>query len=434
MSIKRFCKWGVILSDEKTQQKYLGILKRQLVPALGCTEPISIAYAAAKCRSILGCEPKKIVVKCSGNIIKNVKSVIVPNTETQRGVDVAAVLGAIAGDYSLGMEVLSKISREDVCRANALVEKKICCVKLFDSSENLHFIIEMRAGDQTALVEVSNSHLNVIREVKNGEIIFKKSGAVCGSEDEAEKSMTVTEIYRFAKEVPTKELDPILRPQMECNLKVADMGLSSDCGAAVGRILLQAETVGPREKAIAYAAAGSDARMSGCALPVVINSGSGNQGMTVSLPVIVYAEEIKAREEDMFRALAFSNLLAVYQKAFIGKLSAYCGVVSAATGALAGIAFLNGESLDIINGTITNSLGNIAGMVCDGAKESCAAKVASALQTAFLSYDMARNGYIFQPGDGLIKHSVDDTIRAVGRMGREGMYATDKEILNIMLE
>ena len=383
------------------QREYLDLLRRELVPALGCTEPIAIAYGAALARRLLGSFPERMTVSCSGNIIKNVKGVVIPTTGDLRGIDTSALLGALAGDPELEMEVLSRVGPEDVERVRALRQTGLCQVKALSGPACLHIIVEAEGNGHTALVEILDGHTNVVLEQRDGVPVFQGERAGVRRANARRQEMTVADIYEFARTVPLEELEAVLRRQVECNLTIAE--------------------------------AGSDARMSGCVLPVVVNSGSGNQGMTVSLPVIVYARELGLEEERLYRALALSNLTAIYQKSFIGELSAYCGVVSAACGSAAGLAYLCGEGLEVISNTIVNTIANVSGMVCDGAKPSCAAKIATAVEAGFLGLDMAREGRVFQAGEGLVQRDVDATIAAFGRMGRDGMRSTDEEILNIMV-
>lgn len=415
------------------QREYLDLLRRELVPALGCTEPIAIAYGAALARRLLGSFPERMTVSCSGNIIKNVKGVVIPTTGDLRGIDTSALLGALAGDPELEMEVLSRVGPEDVERVRALRQTGLCQVKALSGPACLHIIVEAEGNGHTALVEILDGHTNVVLEQRDGVPVFQGERAGVRRANARRQEMTVADIYEFARTVPLEELEAVLRRQVECNLTIAEEGLRGEYGVRVGKTLLAGGGGSARRKAIAYAAAGSDARMSGCVLPVVVNSGSGNQGMTVSLPVIVYARELGLEEERLYRALALSNLTAIYQKSFIGELSAYCGVVSAACGSAAGLAYLCGEGLEVISNTIVNTIANVSGMVCDGAKPSCAAKIATAVEAGFLGLDMAREGRVFQAGEGLVQRDVDATIAAFGRMGRDGMRSTDEEILNIMV-
>lgn len=414
---------------------YLALLQAELLPALGCTEPIAIAFAAARCRRLLGQMPEGMTVQCSGNIIKNVKSVVIPGSGGMRGIETAAILGAVAGDDTRGLEVLAAATPQHARRAAKLRETGLCAVDLLEGAETLHIVVHQQGGGHSALVEVAGGHQTVVREERDGAVLTDRARQAPSPTANGQQSpMTLDGILRFAEETPLPPLQAVLQDQLDYNLSIAGEGLSGSYGAQVGRVVMEGGPQNPRTLAIAHAAAGSDARMNGCAMPVVVNSGSGNQGMTVSLPVVVYARAVGAGQNAAYRALALSNLLALYQKSYIGKLSAYCGVVSAACGSVAGIAFLEGAGRAVIEGTVINMLGTISGMVCDGAKASCAAKIAAALQTGFLAYDMAKAGHVFQNGDGLTKNGADATIRAVGRMGREGMRGTDTEILRIMLE
>ena len=400
------------------QREYLDLLRRELVPALGCTEPIAIAYGAALARRLLGSFPERMTVSCSGNIIKNVKGVVIPTTGDLRGIDTSALLGALAG-----------VGPEDVERVRALRQTGLCQVKALSGPACLHIIVEAEGNGHTALVEILDGHTNVVLEQRDGVPVFQGERAGVRRANARRQEMSGADLYAFARAVPLAERVAVVRRQGGCDLTIAEEGLRGEYGVRVGKTLLAGGGGSARRKAIAYAAAGSDARMSGCVLPVVVNSGSGNQGMTVSLPVIVYARELGLEEERLYRALALSNLTAIYQKSFIGELSAYCGVVSAACGSAAGLAYLCGEGLEVISNTIAN----VSGMVCDGAKPSCAAKIATAVEAGFLGLDMAREGRVFQAGEGLVQRDVDATIAAFGRMGRDGMRSTDEEILNIMV-
>ncbi len=415
--------------------QYVALLRRELIPALGCTEPIAIAYAAARARRLLGCMPTSMTVHCSGNIIKNVKSVIVPTTNGLRGIDTSAILGALAGDPELGMEVLRNIKPEQVEHVRQLRDTGMCKILPLKSTANLHILLEVSGNGHSALVEIRDAHTNVIREERDGMVV---TGTVsgCASPTGSERSycdLSIENIYWFAKTVDLSEIEPILEKQLDYNMAIAQEGLRGEWGAQVGKTLL-ASGDSLANRAAAYAAAGSDARMGGCVLPVIINSGSGNQGMTVSLPVIVFAQEKGLSREEILRALALSNLVALFQKSFIGKLSAYCGAVSAACGSAAGIAYLCGDSLEVIEDTVVNTIANVSGMVCDGAKSSCAAKIATAVQAGFLGHEMAIRGHAFRNGEGLVKSDADKTVEVFGRMAREGMRTTDEEILRLMVD
>ena len=415
--------------------QYVALLRRELIPALGCTEPIAIAYAAARARRLLGCMPTSMTVHCSGNIIKNVKSVIVPTTNGLRGIDTSAILGALAGDPELGMEVLRNIKPEQVEHVRQLRDTGMCKILPLKSTANLHILLEVSGNGHSALVEIRDAHTNVIREERDGMVVTGTASG-CASPTGSEQGycdLSIENIYWFAKTVNLSEIEPILEKQLDYNMAIAQEGLRGEWGAQVGKTLL-ASGDSLANRAAAYAAAGSDARMGGCVLPVIINSGSGNQGMTVSLPVIVFAQEKGLSREEILRALALSNLVALFQKSFIGKLSAYCGAVSAACGSAAGIAYLCGDSLEVIEDTVVNTIANVSGMVCDGAKSSCAAKIATAVQAGFLGHEMAIRGHAFRNGEGLVKSDADKTVEVFGRMAREGMRTTDEEILRLMVD
>ena len=415
--------------------QYVALLRRELIPALGCTEPIAIAYAAARARRLLGCMPTSMTVHCSGNIIKNVKSVIVPTTNGLRGIDTSAILGALAGDPELGMEVLRNIKPEQVEHVRQLRDTGMCKILPLKSTANLHILLGVSGNGHSALVEIRDAHTNVIREERDGMVVTGTASG-CASPTGSEQGycdLSIENIYWFAKTVDLPEIEPILEKQLDYNMAIAQEGLRGEWGAQVGKTLL-ASGDSLANRAAAYAAAGSDARMGGCVLPVIINSGSGNQGMTVSLPVIVFAQEKGLSREEILRALALSNLVALFQKSFIGKLSAYCGAVSAACGSAAGIAYLCGDSLEVIEDTVVNTIANVSGMVCDGAKSSCAAKIATAVQAGFLGHEMAIRGHAFRNGEGLVKSDADKTVEVFGRMAREGMRTTDEEILRLMVD
>ena len=417
-------------------QNYLAILKSELVVALGCTEPIAIAYAAAKARRLLGTMPERCTVHCSGNIVKNVMGVTVPNSGGLRGIDVSAILGIVGGDPDRGLAVLEGVTDADRKQTRALLAQDFCTCELIQNVATLYIVAEVWGGGHSALVEIQNTHENITRMEKDGENVLPKREI---SEEELRQKgdrslLTVRDILEFANTVPIAEVEPILTPQIEYNMAICEEGLKHPYGAEVGRILLDSfNTPTVTLQARAWAAAGSDARMSGCPLPVVINSGSGNQGITVSVPVIVYAQRMELPREKLLRALVAANLISIHQKRYIGSLSAYCGVVSAACGAACGICYLLDYPYTVLRDTITNTIATVGGMVCDGAKSSCAAKIATALETALLAVKMSLHNRVFQPGEGLVDQDVEDTIYNIGRMGREGMKATDNEILNIML-
>ena len=428
-----------------TKAAYSRILKKELVTAMGCTEPIAIAYAAAKCREILGTMPQRCHVRCSGNIVKNVMGVTVPNSGGMKGIDVAATLGILGGDAGRDLEVLQSVTEEHIEEAKVLLENNFCTCALEQGVENLYILIRLTAGEEEAVVEIRNYHKNITRIEKNAEVLFQqeRSCTEIAVKDDPDKALlNIADILEFA-EAPDEETLQLMEYQLRYNLAIAREGMEHRYGAQVGRTLLRGiRTLNPdtaRAGAKAYAAAGSDARMNGCAMPVVINSGSGNQGLTASLPVKIYADAYGIGRERMLRSLVVSNLIAIHQKQYIGSLSAYCGAVSAACGAGAAIAYLLGEKQSAaelyrqVADTITNTIATVGGMVCDGAKSSCAAKIATAVDCAITAYELSRYGNVFQPGEGLVMESVEDTIESVGRMGREGMHATDLEILQIML-
>lgn len=417
--------------NDELYTSYIKILETELKPAMGCTEPIAIALAAAKCREVLGKMPTKITAICSGNIIKNVKAVLVPNSNGQKGVEVAAVLGAVAGDSSLELQVISKATDEDAETTRKLVNEGICTVKLKEGVDNLYIRIEEFAGDESAVVEIITKHDNITYIEKNGEILHQENNII-KKETCTKNLLNLKDIYEFANTVKIEDVKDLIQTQIDYNTAISEEGLKNDWGECVGKTTLEIGDSSVRTKAVAKAAAGSDARMNGCALPVVINAGSGNQGMTCTLPVCVYAKDLGVDNEKLIRALVLTNLIAIYQKKYIGDLSAYCGAVSAGAAAGCGIAYLHDESFEIIGDTLTNSLATTSGIVCDGAKSSCASKIAASVNGAILGYEMAKRGRHFRSGEGLVASEYEDTIKNVGYIAKEGMKQTDIEILNIM--
>lgn len=419
-------------------QKYIKVLKEELVMALGCTEPIAIAYAAATARAYLGAIPDRVKIEVSGNIIKNVKSVIVPNTGGMRGIAVAAAAGIIAGNPEKKLEVIAEISDEEQKEIARFLEESKIEVTCADSPNILDIIITLYYKTSSAFVRITNSHTNIVEIRKNGIEVFKREEEEkgdSGNPAENRAFMSVEGILEFAETVDLEEVKETLDRQIQCNMAIAREGLCGNYGANIGKTLLEVyggEDVKIRAKA--YAAAGSDARMNGCDLPVVINSGSGNQGITTSVPVIVYAEEMKVPQERMYRALLVANLVTIHLKTGIGRLSAYCGAVSAGCGSAAGIAFLNGGGIREIAHVIVNTVAITSGIVCDGAKASCAAKIAAAVDAGILGYSMYRHGQQFYDGDGLVKKGVENTIQNISRLAQQGMAGTDKEIIRIMVE
>ena len=416
-------------------QTYVQILRRELVCAMGCTEPIALAYCAAVARATLGALPDRISVEASGNIIKNVKSVVVPNTGGRRGMAAAACIGVLGGDEHAGLEVISAVDGETIRRLGPYMDATPVEIKSLESDELLDMIVIVRRGGSWAKVRIAGEHTNIVLIERNGEILMEKdvrSGVV----DEAMPDydlLTVEGICDFACTCDLEDVRSILDRQIECNTAIAEEGMRHDYGANIGKVLLKTGD-NVRTRAKAYAAAGSDARMNGCEMPVVICSGSGNQGLTTSLPIIVYAEALHVGKEQLYRALLMSNLITLHAKNGIGRLSAYCGAVSAGAGAGAGIAFLHGGDVDVISHTIVNALAITSGIVCDGAKSSCAAKIATAVETGIFGYEMYQNGQQFYGGDGLVAKGVENSINNFGRLAREGMRQTDQEIILMMTE
>lgn len=414
-------------------QNMVHVLKGELVKALGCTEPIAIAYVSAKAREILGRMPEKIVIACSGNIIKNAKSVIVPMTGSLKGIEAAAVTGAVGGDAGKELEVLTGVTSQELETVQKLLDEKICKVECLDTTEKLHILETVYAGEDVVQVELIRTHLGIIKITKNGEVLFEDQPQE--DKDEIDYScLNVKNILEFANTIHVDEVKGLIEEQIRCNTEISQKGLQEKYGANIGTLLLKHYGDDVKVRAKAKAAAGSDARMSGCELPVVINSGSGNQGMTVSLPVIEYAEYLKADHEKLIRALILSNLIAIYQKCRIGRLSAYCGAVSAAAGAGAGITYLYGGDEKQISDTVVNTLANISGIICDGASASCAAKIASSVDAAIMGSIMAREANVFESGDGIVKDNLQKTIDGVVELARDGMKETDEVILHIMVD
>ena len=405
------------------------------MPALGCTEPIALAYGAAECRRILGMAPERIEARCSGNIVKNVKGVVVPNCGGLKGIEAAVVAGALYGDAGRGLEVLSSISDDDAAALPERIREIPVDVKLLETPAKLHFMITMEGGGHSASVEIVNRHTNISKAEKDGKVI----AAGDDSSDEGDSGladrsgMSVGDIIAFGETAPLHELEEIIVPQIRCNAAISREGLDGHYGAEVGRTIISSYASLDARMA-ASAAAGSDARMSGCSLPVVINSGSGNQGITASMPVIVYAEEKGVSHERLVRALAISNLVAIHQKTGIGRLSAYCGAVSAAAGAGAAVTWLEGGELEAIDDTIVNTLATVSGMICDGAKPSCAGKIAVAVSSALLANRMAMAGRCYRSGEGIVKDDVEKTVSGIGQIASDGMSETDSVILSVMME
>lgn len=416
-------------------KNYVQILKEELVPAMGCTEPIAVAYAAAKAREVLGKKPEKVVVEVSGNIIKNVKSVIVPNTNNLKGIEAAAAAGIVAGKSEKKLEVISEVTEEEKQKIKELMINYP--IKVVPSDTNFIFYIQVNLFYKESVVKVriANYHTNIVLIEKNGEILYQKETEVCKEEGLSDKKLlNIEDIINFANSVDIEDIEEVIGKQIEYNSRIAEEGLKNNYGANIGSVLLSTYGEDIKTRAKAKAAAGSDARMNGCELPVIILSGSGNQGMTASLPVIEYAKELNVSKEKLYRAVVLSDLVTIHQKTGIGRLSAYCGAISAGAGSGAGIAYLHGGGYKEISHTIVNALSIVSGIVCDGAKASCAAKIAAGVDAGILGYNMYKNGQQFKDGDGIVKKGVEATICNVGKLAREGMRETDKEIIKIMID
>ena len=415
-------------------QDYINELKEELIPAMGCTEPIAIAYAGAIAREHLGCLPERVEIEVSGNIIKNVKSVIVPNTGGLRGIEVAAAAGIVAGDAAKELKVISEVSTEAVAVIHKFLESTPITVNFSDSKKIFDIMITVYGNGHSAYVRICEFHTNIVEIREDDKYVLQKDIAVEDSLGFTDRGfMNVQEIIEFADTARIEDVKDILDLQIECNVNISEEGLAGDYGANIGKVLLKTYgTDDVKIRAKAKAAAGSDARMNGCEMPVVINSGSGNQGITASIPVIEYAKELGVSDEKRYRALLVSNLITIHLKSGIGRLSAYCGAVSAGCASGAGIAYLYGGGVDEVSHTIVNSLAITSGIICDGAKASCAAKIATAIDAGILGYHMYKEGQQFYGGDGIVSKGVENTIKNVGQLAKEGMSTTDQEILKIM--
>ena len=423
--------------ENEVMDNFKNILLNEMIPALGCTEPIAIALCSAKARAVLAEMSESAVVLCSGNIVKNVSGVIVPNSGGLKGIDIAASLGIFGGNEENGLQVLEGISEENIAKAKQFVDNGNIQVKLVGAEENLYIRVILKKGSQSAEAEIKYDHTNFTEIMKNG-VAFDKKSLYNHVAPIDKASLSIEKILEYATIVDFEEnqdLKLILEAQIEFNSKISQEGLARDYGASIGRTLMKIGDINnPATRSKAYSAAGSDARMGGCSLPVVINSGSGNQGLTVSLPVIEFAKFYQVSHDKLLRSLIVSNLTAIHQKKYIGKLSAFCGVVSASAAAGAGIGYLNDLSYDEISQIITNTITSIGGMVCDGAKPSCASKIAIALDNMIMSLELVKNNKGFKPGEGIVGIDVEKTIRNIGLMAHEGMKSTDEVILGIMLE
>ncbi len=427
---------------ENTSEKYkayLRIIKKELVPSMGCTEPIALAYCAALCKDVLGKEVsvneiEKVNVFSSGNILKNVKSVIVPNSGNKKGIEVATAIGICGGKSENGLEVLAEITDEERKTTELFLKKVPVNIEVIKDEENLNIIVEIISAKGEAKVQIVKEHTNVVYIEKNGEPLKGELAKVIEKNTDSDyELLSIKDIYDFALSVKIEDVEEVISKQIEYNTQISKEGMKKNYGACIGKQLMEFSENNIKECAKAEAAAASEARMNGCDLPVVIVSGSGNQGIAASLPVIAYARSLGVPKEKLIRALIISDLFTLYQKKFIGRLSAFCGVVSAGAGASAAIAYLNDEEYDAVVQSLINTLGIVSGMVCDGAKSSCAAKMASAIDAGIMGYEMSKRGKSFYGGDGLIADDVENTIRNIGRLAKEGMYETDKEIMEMML-
>ena len=415
-------------------EAYVSILREELVPAMGCTEPIALAYAAAKAREVLGGLPDKVVIGASGSIIKNVKSVIVPNTNHLKGIPAAVAAGIVAGKPEKELEVIAEVTKEQTEEMKTFLEQTEIHVEYIDNGLTFDIIVTLYKGEEYSKVRIANYHTNIVLIEKNGEVLKEIPVA-----DESEEGLTdrsllnMKDIFDFVETVDIEDVREILDRQITYNMAIAEEGIRGNYGANIGSVLLDIGGDNLAVKAKAMAAAGSDARMNGCELPVIINSGSGNQGITASVPIIVYARGMQCGKEKMYRALVLSNLTAIHEKTPIGRLSAYCGAVSAGAGAGAGIAYLSGGGYEEVIHTVVNALAIVSGIVCDGAKASCAAKIASAVEAGIFGYQMYVHGQEFVGGDGIVTNGVEATLQNVGRLGKQGMKETNEEIIRIMI-
>lgn len=411
---------------------YTAILRAELVPAMGCTEPIAIAYAAAKAREVLDCTPVRAELVVSNNIIKNVKSVVVPNTDGLKGLEAAVAAGAAAGDASQVLQVISRVDDAGRKAIRKFLQEVPICVHPAQSDEIFDILVELKGKTDQVRVRITSCHTNIVLIEKNGQALFQGSPQTDESHPDGYEQLNVRDILEYAETVPLEPVAPILERQITYNTAISQAGLTGRWGAAIGKTLLDMYGNDVTIRARAAAAAGSDARMSGCEKPVIINSGSGNQGMTASLPVIAYAQELGKSHQELLRALLLSNLLTLHLKTGIGRLSAYCGAVCAGCAAGSAIAWLNGGDYQVITHTLVNSLAIASGIICDGAKPSCAAKISCAVDAGLLGWQMYLHGHQFYGGEGIVQKGVEETILSVGRLGREGMRDTDHEIIRIM--
>ena len=416
-------------------QNFVKILHEELRPAMGCTEPIAIAYAAAKARAVLGTRPERLLIEVSGNIIKNVKSVVVPHTGGLRGIPAAAAAGVVAGDADAELEVLSRVTPQQIAATADFLARTPIEVRHAETGHIFDIMITAFSGEDTAFTRIVDYHTNLVTVKRGGETLLEKEITSQLDEGLTDRCcLSVEKIADFADTVDLDDVRDVLERQIAYNMAIAEEGLRGNYGANIGRTVLRGRENDINYKMRAWAAAASDARMNGCELPVVINSGSGNQGITTSVPVIVYAREYGKSHEELLRALCVSNLITTHLKTGIGRLSAYCGAVSAGAGAGAGLAYLKGGRAEMIAHTVVNAVAVTSGIICDGAKASCAAKIAAAVDAGLLGLAMYENGNQFFGGDGIVKKGVENTIATVGKLARFGMEQTDKEIIQLMLE
>ncbi len=420
--------------DQKLYSAYITLLKQELVPAMGCTEPIAVAYAAAVAARELGVLPETVHICVSANIIKNVKSVIVPNTGGLHGLEAAAAAGIVAGDPDSKLLVISKVTKDQQQEIARYLKQAEFTVEQSESGALFDIHITLSAGGHQAVCRIAEDHTNIVCIRKDGETVYCRNVENSAPESAGNKELlTVERIVEFADALDINDVKDTFDRQIVCNMAIAEEGLQKDYGARIGQVLLKTRENDVITRAKAYAAAASDARMGGCEKPVVINSGSGNQGITASVPVVIYAKELGASQEQLYRALAVSNLVTLHLKSGIGPLSAYCGAISAGCGAAAGITYLYGGKFREVAHTVVNAIAINSGVICDGAKASCAAKIASAVEAGILGMEMFRQGSQFLGGDGIVSKGVESTIHNVSRLASEGMRKTDTEIIKIML-
>ena len=423
-----------MMLNDKTVAAYTAILREELLLATGCTEPIAVAYCAAKLREVLGGKPEEVLAEVSGNILKNVKSVVVPNTDGRRGIDAAIAVGIVAGDADAELQVIANVTEDDAAAIQGYLDATPIKVTCPETPCLLDIFLHGKREGHTAAVRVANNHTNIIYIERDGEILLEKPVTANAEDNLQDKSvLNVKDIITFAETVPLSAIEPVIGRQIACNTAIAQEGLKNSWGANIGSTLLQ-RSDDIETQARAWAAAGSDARMNGCEMPVVICSGSGNQGITASVPVWRYGKLMGADDERILRAVCLSDLITIHQKTGIGRLSAYCGAVSAGVGAGCGIAWLRGADYEAISHTLENAVAMISGCICDGAKASCASKIAMGVECGMLGYNMYLGGNNFQPGHGIMGKDVEDTIRHVGVLAAQGMRETDRVILRIMTE